>query len=68
MLKTGLPCGWCPRDEDEDPNTSHGICPDHAQEIKDQSDARQFSKGIPPSYVGNRDKFEAYKEKKSGKR
>lgn len=61
-------CGWCPRQPDEDPNTSHGVCPEHEQEILDQSDARQFMKGFPPSYVENREAFEEYKENKRAKR
>ncbi len=60
-----LPCGfWCPRDPNEDPNTSHGICSDCAQHLKDQSDARQFQKGFPPSYISHRSAFYDYKEKK----
>ena len=59
-----LPCGWCPRDPNEDPNTSHGICPDCAQILQDQSDARQFQKGFPPSYVEQREEFYEYKAKK----
>lgn len=60
MMK--LLCGWCPRPEKEDPNVSHGICDEHAQQLKDQSDARHWND--VPSYVGERSKFEQYRTKK----
>lgn len=62
-----LPCGfWCPRPEDEDPNTSHGICDDCAQTLQDQSDARHWND--VPSYVGERAQFERYTEEKRNRR
>ncbi len=56
------PCAWCPRDPNEPPETSHGICPDCAQKMKDQSDARHWDD--VPSYVENREAFNAYRASK----
>jgi hypothetical protein len=67
MLGMKLPCGfWCPRDPNESPDTSHGICDDCAQILQDQSDARHWDK--VPSYVSNRKEYNQYMEKKYGKR
>lgn len=61
-----LPCGfWCPKPENEDPNQSYGICQDCEQILIDQSDARQFNKGLPPSYVSDRKEFNEYIEEKN---
>jgi len=58
-----LPCGfWCPRQPDEDPSTSHTICDDCAQILRDQSDARNFHR--VPSYVENRREFNEYRQEK----
>ena len=65
MIDLKLPCGfWCPKDPNEPPDTSHSICPECEQKLQDQSDARQFQKGFPPSYVENREEFYEYKAKK----
>ena len=49
MQTVERPCGfWCPRDPNEPPETSHGICPDCAQKMKDQSDARDTPLGLKP--------------------
>ena len=61
-----LPCAWCPRPENEAPETSHSVCPEHEQMIIDQSDARNFDK--VPSYVGDRSAFDQYREAKSKRR
>jgi hypothetical protein len=62
-----LPCGfWCPRPENEKPNTSHGICDECAQQLQDQSDARHFDR--VPSYVGERPQFEQYTQERKGRR
>ena len=60
------PCGWCPRAPNEPPNTSHGICDEHRDQLLIQSAQRQFNK--VPSYMGDREKFNEYKEKKNGVR
>ena len=61
------PCGfWCPKPENEAPDTSHGICEECSQKVQDQSDARNWGK--VPSYVENRREFEQYREAKSKRR
>ncbi len=58
------PCAWCPLSEETpQEGQSHGICPEHAQQLQDQSDARHF-KDVP-SYISEKEQFEQYKERKS---
>jgi hypothetical protein len=59
-------CGWCPRPEKEDPNQSHGVCKEHAQDLIDQSDARHWND--VPSYIGNRRQFEQYRKGKESRK
>lgn len=68
MLK--ILCGWCPVPKDVDPTeeVSHGICPTHEQELIDQSDARQWMKGNPPSYIGDRRAFDEYTEERKSRK
>lgn len=62
MLK--LSCAWClPRPSDEAPDTSHGICDEHYQEMLIAAKQRQFDK--VPSYVSEREAFEQYKARKA---
>ena len=61
-----LACAWCPRPENEAPETSHSICPEHEQMLRDQSDVRNWPK--VPSYVENRKEFEQYREEKQKRR
>jgi hypothetical protein len=62
-----LLCAWCPRDTSKEaPNQSHGICDEHAQQLKDQSDARHFDN--VPSYVGERAQFEQYIQERRGRK
>jgi len=60
-----LLCAWCPTPKDEpvpDEDTSHSICEEHEEQLLIQSSQRQFDK--VPSYVGERQKFEQYIEKR----
>jgi len=59
MITEKRPCGfWCPRVPEEPHDTSHGICDECAQKLRDQSDARHW-KDVP-SYVGDRKAFNKY--------
>lgn len=60
-----LLCAWCPQEKTPDEDASHGICPEHEQELQDQSDARHW-KDVP-SYISERKQFEQYRESRKRK-
>lgn len=56
-----VPCAWCPMEEPQE-GDSHGVCEMHDEQMRTQSAQRQFDK--VPSYMGERVKFEEYKERR----
>jgi len=55
-------CAWCTPPQDGDTDATHGICEYHSAKMHIESARRQTSK--VPSYMGEREKFEAYRDRR----
>jgi len=58
-----LPCGWCPNEDETQEGESTGMCNEHRDQQRLNHKIAQF--GRVPSYFGEREQFDRYRERKS---